>query len=86
MSKILTLPNLLSLSRLGLAIAMAWAVYHSHWYVAVTILWTAIFTDVMDGYVARKNNQTSALGGLMDHGSDAFFGMLKVCIIGYFSG
>lgn len=73
MPQILTLPNLLSLSRVGLAIAMAWNVYHSNWYVAVTILWTAIITDILDGYLARKNNLTSAIGGLMDHGSDAFF-------------
>jgi len=73
MSQILTLPNLLSLSRVGLAIIMAWSVYHSSWYVAVTILWTAIFTDILDGHLARKKNLTSAIGGLMDHGSDAFF-------------
>ena len=73
MLQILTLPNLLSLSRVGLAIIMAWNVYHSNWYVAVAILWTAILTDILDGYLARKKNLTSAIGGLMDHGSDAFF-------------
>ena len=52
---------------------MAWNVYHSNWYISVAILWTAIFTDLLDGYLARKKNLTSAIGGLMDHGSDAFF-------------
>lgn len=73
MPQILTLPNLLSLSRVGLAIVMAWNVYHGNWYVAVAILWTAIFTDILDGYLARKNNLASAMGGLMDHSSDAVF-------------
>ena len=73
MSQILSLPNLLSLSRVGLAIIMAWNVYHSNWYISVAILWTAIFTDLLDGYLARKKNLTSAIGGLIDHGSDAFF-------------
>ena len=73
MSQILRLPNLLSLSRVGLAIIMAWNVYHSNWYISVAILWTAIFTDLLDGYQARKKNLTSAIGGLIDHGSDAFF-------------
>ena len=73
MSQILRLPNLLSLSRVGLAIIMAWNVYHSNWYISVAILWTAIFTDLLDGYLARKKNLTSAIGGLIDHGSDAFF-------------
>jgi phosphatidylglycerophosphate synthase len=52
---------------------MAWNVYHSNWYISVAILWTAIFTDLLDGYLARKKNLTSATGGLIDHGSDAFF-------------
>ena len=73
MSQILTLPNLLSLSRVGLAVIMAWNVYHANWYISVAILWTAIFTDVLDGYLARKKNLTSVIGGLVDHGSDAFF-------------
>ena len=81
MSRILTLPNLLSLSRVGLAIIMAWSVYHSNWYFAVTILWTAIFTDILDGHLARKKNLTSAMGGLMDHGSDALFVTLTIAAL-----
>jgi len=81
MSQILTLPNLLSLSRVGLAIIMAWSVYHSNWYFAVTILWTAIFTDILDGHLARKKNLTSAMGGLMDHGSDALFVTLTIAAL-----
>ncbi len=68
-----TVPNLLSLSRLLLAFVMFWSIYQSWWYVAVTVLWLAIATDVSDGYLARKMNLTSSLGGLFDHGSDAFF-------------
>ena len=64
MSQILTLPNLLSLSRVGLAIIMAWNVYHSNWYVAVAILWTAILTDILDGYLARKKNLTLGNRGI----------------------
>ncbi len=69
----LTLPNLLSGSRVFLAALMLWAVVSSSWYTAVTILWIAIATDVADGYLARKLNLVSPLGGLLDHGSDAIF-------------
>lgn len=67
------LPNLLSLSRLVLAPVMVFAVYTSAWYFAVCLLWLAIATDVLDGYLARARNSASSLGGLLDHGSDAVF-------------
>lgn len=68
-----TIPNVLSVSRVGLAFVMFFCIYQSWWYVAVTVLWLAILTDVSDGYLARRMNQTSPIGGLLDHGSDAFF-------------
>ena len=73
-----TLPNLLSLSRVVLACFMFWSIHQSFWYIAVTVLWLAIFTDVMDGFIARKMNITSPVGGLLDHGSDAFF--VTICL------
>ena len=47
----------------------------------MTILWTAIFTDILDGHLARKKNLTSAMGGLMDHGSDALFVTLTIAAL-----
>ncbi len=52
---------------------MALLVITDRWLPAAIILWIAIATDVMDGYIARVRNQTSALGGLLDHSADAFF-------------
>jgi phosphatidylglycerophosphate synthase len=69
----LTIPNLLSGSRVILAGLMFWGIYHSFWYFAVTVLWIAILTDIADGFLARKLEQTTPLGGLLDHGSDAIF-------------
>ncbi|MBT4161507.1 MAG: CDP-alcohol phosphatidyltransferase family protein [Gammaproteobacteria bacterium] len=67
------LPNMLSISRMILAGLMFWSVYTASWYFAVGILWTAIGTDLADGYLARRLQITSPLGGLLDHGSDAIF-------------
>jgi len=67
-----SLPNLLSASRLILGPLAAWFILENHWVLAAVILMTAIATDVLDGYLARRWQQTSALGGLIDHGSDAF--------------
>ena len=71
--QLITLPNLLSVSRIPLGALMFWFVYDTDWVAAVIILWLAIGTDVADGYIARASNTTSALGGTLDHGSDAFF-------------
>lgn len=70
---LVTLPNALSASRILLAPVMAWCVYTGYWYAAVTILWVAIATDVLDGYLARAGDTASPIGGLLDHGSDALF-------------
>ena len=73
MAQILNVPNILSISRIIMAAFMAWNVYYANWYFAAAILWTAVFSDLLDGFLARKNKQTSAIGGLLDHGSDAVF-------------
>lgn len=70
---LMTPPNLLSLSRLPLALLMAWCVVSSYWVPAVAILWISIFTDLTDGYLARRQGISTPIGGLLDHGSDAFF-------------
>ena len=71
--ELLSLPNLLSLSRVVLAVAMYLAVVNSQWYLAVSILWIAVFTDILDGYLARAFHKATPLGGVFDHGSDAIF-------------
>ena len=69
----ITIPNALSVSRILLGGLLFWGVYQSLWYFAATVLWIAILTDVLDGYLARTLNLTSPIGGLLDHGSDAVF-------------
>ncbi len=66
-----TLPNLLSGSRLLMAPVAFYSIWYSQWLLAAIILITAITTDILDGIIARRRNQTTAFGGLIDHGSDA---------------
>lgn len=66
------LPNLLSASRLILGPLAAWFILENQWVAAAVLLIIAITTDVLDGWLARRWQQTSALGGLIDHSSDAF--------------
>ncbi len=65
----LTLPNLLSLLRVPLACLFF---QDNPFYRAIAII-LAMVTDAMDGYLARKYKQTSALGTLLDPITDKLF-------------
>ena len=79
----LTLPNALSTSRLLLAPLGAVLVMRQPLaqttllagtaLCAAAVFYIAVATDVLDGRIARRRGQVSALGGLLDHGSDAVF-------------
>lgn len=64
-----TLPNLLTLSRVGvipLIIALFYVPGDWARYVACILFSAAGFTDVLDGHLARTRAQTSALGRILD--------------------
>ena len=44
-----------------------------HALLAALVFYGAVATDIADGRIARRRGQVSALGGLLDHGSDAVF-------------
>jgi len=64
-----SLPNLLTLSRVG-AIPLIVALFYvaGDWprYLACVIFSAAGFTDVLDGYLARQRAQVSAVGRILD--------------------
>jgi len=64
-----SLPNLLTLSRVGV-IPLIVALFYvpGDWprYLACVIFTAAAFTDVLDGYLARTRAQVSALGRILD--------------------
>ena len=73
MSSYKTVPNYLTLSRFLLGAPICYAIIQQLWLVASIIFVAAIISDMLDGYVARTLDQTSALGGLFDHATDAIF-------------
>lgn len=75
--------NLLSLSRLAAAVPCAYAVVEGIWSIASVAFIYAVWSDFIDGYLARKLDQVSALGGLLDHTSDAFFVTLTLAAFAY---
>lgn len=65
----LTLPNVLSLSRFPLALAF---LYESPLIRMMAIV-LAMLTDVLDGHLARRGKNTSRFGAIVDPLSDKFF-------------
>ena len=78
MTKILNLPNILALLRIALAPLMLWFLverdfyfvqsWHPSWfdYFAGLIFVLASVTDFFDGYIARKWDQMTKLGAILD--------------------
>ena len=61
-----TVPNLLTVVRIILVPFFAVEYYHRNYLAAVIILAVSGLTDFLDGKIARKFNQVSALGKLLD--------------------
>lgn len=71
--KFLTIPNLFSLSRLVIIIPAIWMIFHIEEYsryVVFGILLLAGLTDYLDGWSARKLNQISEWGKILDPMAD----------------
>lgn len=63
----LNLPNLITLSRLGLAVILFWLIYvEGFWITAAVLFVVAAATDAIDGYIARKYGQVTTLGRILD--------------------
>ena len=71
--RVLTLPNALSALRLVGVPFFLWLVLHEYDAAAVIVLMVSGFTDWLDGKIARKWNQTSRVGQLLDPAADRLY-------------
>lgn len=71
--EVLTIPNGISVLRLLLVPVFMVLLIQGHDIAAVAILAFSGFTDWLDGVLARKLNQTSRLGQLLDPAADRLF-------------
>ncbi len=69
----MTLPNILSLSRIFLLAPIIIFFYKSLYLLSLIVFILAAVTDYLDGYIARKKNQNSEQGALLDLLSDKIF-------------
>ena len=75
-----TLPNIVSLSRLGLAGAFVMT-EEVPWRLA--LVGVATTTDYLDGWLARRRNAFSRLGALIDAGTDRAFAATAIATLAY---
>jgi cardiolipin synthase len=72
-ARLATRANALTGVRLALAPALVWSIAADAHAAALACFWLAVGTDLADGRVARRFGESSALGGFLDHATDALF-------------
>ncbi len=79
--EVLTIPNILSLMRLGLLPVFLWLVLGPEARgPAVVVLMVIGISDYLDGALARKLDQTSRLGAILDPAADRLY--ILVAVVG----
>lgn len=77
----LTIPNLLTLSRIVLLPVLIWLIYAGHSWLAFGLYTLCAATDFLDGYLARKMNSVTAFGTFLDPISDKVFVALLLLVL-----
>ncbi len=73
--RIFNIPNLLTVTRIALLPAIVWRFRLGDRMGALLIYLAAMLTDAADGFIARRTNQITALGKLLDPIAD------KLCLV-----
>lgn len=66
----MTIANWITSSRLILAPFVFWSLLDAPWWLSLSLLAAAGLTDLLDGMVARKRNEVSELGKILDPVAD----------------
>jgi CDP-diacylglycerol--glycerol-3-phosphate 3-phosphatidyltransferase len=80
--KVLTVPNFLSVSRLVLLPLILFFIATKQYFAALAFMIISWITDALDGYIARKTNQVTNLGKILDHFVDKIWvGTILVTLV-----
>ncbi len=77
-NKYMNVPNFLTLLRFLMIGVMVWFFLNDHPIYAMIVFITAVFTDFLDGYIARKYNQITNIGKLLDPLADKLLQMAAI--------
>lgn len=78
--KLRHLPNLITGLRLAMAPLLPWLMVAGHWHAALAVVVVAAGSDLLDGFLARRYDWKSRVGGLLDPLAD------KLLVAAAFSG
>ena len=79
-----TAANVVSVARLGVATPLSiYAVFGGRWQLAAGVFVAAVASDFLDGFVARRRQTVSALGGVLDHSADALYVAATLWAVAY---
>ncbi|MBT7167970.1 MAG: CDP-alcohol phosphatidyltransferase family protein, partial [Porticoccaceae bacterium] len=70
-TNLLSIANILSFLRLGLVPVLVWLAASGAGVLFLWVLGISLISDALDGYLARKLNQTSEFGAKLDSWGDA---------------
>lgn len=75
------IPNMLTVLRIVLLPFIAWAYLNDKMSIAILLLLISGISDVLDGFIARRFNMTTALGKVLDPISDKLTqGIILACL------
>jgi cardiolipin synthase len=75
-----TIPNLITLSRIGLLTIATPLYFHGHYALGLVFAIVAALTDYLDGAIARATGQVTRLGEILDQFCDVCFETLALTL------
>lgn len=79
--RIVNIPNAITLLRLLAAPVVVWLMWQTQWAAACWLFLIAALSDGIDGYLARRLQQTTALGAALDAVTDKILGLATLVML-----
>ncbi len=70
--KLKHIPNMICVARIILVAPIVWSLLEEHYALALGLIMIAGLSDALDGYLARRFDWRTRLGGLLDPAADKF--------------
>ena len=80
-TRVLNLPNSISLLRLAAVPLVAWLILQQQWLAAWMVFLAAAVSDAVDGLLARWLKQTTPLGAALDSVADKALGLVTLVLL-----
>ncbi len=80
-TRVLNLPNSISLLRLAAVPLVAWLILQQHWFAACLLFLAAAVSDAIDGLLARWLEQTTPLGAALDSVADKALALVTLVLL-----